>query len=306
MKTFKALLKREFWEHQGGMLRTPLIMAIAFAAIMILGIFSGDGVLIGEGESFSLGNELSKGVAKFDSMQQAYREKIVKVTVLTPALVFGLVSLIICLFYALGSLYDERKDRSILFWKSLPVSDTQTVLSKFVSITILVPLCYFGVIVLFNLFEMLFFTVAWWFGGSSGATVWSSANLFSVWFSKLFSLIVASLWLAPIWAWMMLASAWANRVAFLWGVLPIILIAVAEGYFFRSSEFIEMIGVKIAKTLAIQNSSLHYIVGGDMFDGNIFASASSVIASSEFYIGLGVAAVFLTAAIFTRRFRDES
>ena len=35
--------------------------------------------------------------------------------------------------------YDERKDRSVLFWKSLPVSDRDTVLSKAVSALVVAP-----------------------------------------------------------------------------------------------------------------------------------------------------------------------
>src|SRR5688500_3753928 len=41
-----------------------------------------------------------------------------------------LTTLIIAFFYGLDALHGERRDRSILFWKSLPVSDRTPVLSK--------------------------------------------------------------------------------------------------------------------------------------------------------------------------------
>ena len=117
-----------------------------------------------------------------------------------------------------------------------------------------------------------------WFGGSTGVTIWASSNLFGALFNGLFSLIVASLWLAPLWGWLMLASSWAKKVAFLWRTLPIFMISVAEGMIFHSSNFIEMVGVRIAE----------------------------VFASMEFWAGLVVSAIFLAGAVFTRRHRDES
>ena len=306
MRTFKALIIREFWEHRGGMFTAPLIMAAVFAAILVISAITGENFVVNNGEELNFTGKLSEGVAKFDAMNEDYRDKIIQIGLYWPSLLFGLVALIISLFYALGSLYDERKDRSILFWKSLPVSDTMTVASKFASITLAVPLCYFAVIVAFQLFELLYATVIWWFGGSSGVTLWTSTNLFSVWANTLFSLVVASLWLAPLWGWLMLASAWAKRVAFLWGVLPIILTSAAEGYMFRTTNFIEMVGERIGKAFSIQNSNLHFNAGGDMFETEMFLTASEAIASSSFWIGLMVAAVFLAGATFTRRFRDES
>ena len=307
MRTFKALIKREFWEHKGGMYWTPLIMAGFFAGLMILSALTGgETIRIEGGGEFNFSAKLSEGVAKFDNMHEDYRDKFIKFGLYGPTLVFGLVSLIISLFYALGSLYDERKDRSILFWKSLPISDTMTVVSKLVAITFAVPLCYFAVLVIFQLFELVYMTVVWWFGGSSGVTLWTSTNLFGVWWNTLVALIVASLWLAPLWGWLMLASAWAKRVAFLWGVLPIIMIAVAEGYFFQTTNFIQTVGERIGKAFSIQNSNLHFNAGGEMFDTEILMTAGDALSSNDFWIGLVLCAVFVAGAIYTRRFRDES
>ena len=307
MRTFKALIKREYWEHKGAIIRTPLIMAAILAAIFIIGAFTDDFITVNHSDHDrrSFGSLLLMAADKFEQMPEGAREEFVKMALLGPIMLFGGVMLVISLFFALGSLYDERKDRSILFWKSLPVSDLETVLSKFVAVTLLVPVAYFAVITIFQVFMLLSATVGAWFSGNSGVAFWVSANLFSVVFNCLLSLVVASLWMAPIWGWMMLASAWAKKVAFLWAALPIVMITAAEGYLFHTTRFIEMAAYRVAHGFAIANSNLHLASGGDLFNINVM-TWSKAFSNGEFYIGLLVAAVFLAAAIYTRRFRDES
>jgi len=304
-KSFKALVKREYWEHKGAIFYTPAIMAAIFAGLMLLGTITGNNVSVNGHDSFDYMEYLPQAVEQFENLDEQERSNGVQIGLNAPMVMFGFVMLIISLFYCLGALYDERKDRSILFWKSLPISDTTTVLSKFVAVCFLIPLFYFGVLAVFQLFLLLFATVVAWFGGSSGVTIWTSSNLFGVLFNGLFSLIITSLWLAPLWGWLMLASSWAKKVAFLWGTLPIFMISVAEGMIFHSSSFIEMVGERIADGFAILNSNMHYLVGADMFDIHVMRWYE-VFSSMEFWAGLFVTAVFLAGAVFTRRHRDES
>ena len=304
IKTFKALVKREFWEHKGAMFITPVAIAGFFAGVMILGVLTSDTLIVND-HKMSFLDHLPKAVAEFEGIGEEERSKGVQIGLYSPMVLFGFVMLVISLFYTLGSLYDERKDRSILFWKSLPVSDTSTILSKFVAVCFLIPVLYFVSIAAFQLFLLLFTTVGSWFGGSSGMAIWASSNLFSVLFNCLMSLIVASLWFAPLWAWFMFASSWAKKVAFLWGTLPIFLISIAEGWIFHSSNFIEMVGTRIVSGFAILNSNMNHLVGGDMFDVPSLAWYHT-FGNMEFWIGLIVSGVFLAAAIYTRRHRDES
>ncbi len=304
-QSFKALVKREYWEHKGAIFYTPAIMAAVFAGLMFLGTITGNHVSINGYDSFNFIDYLPQAVDQFENLDEKERSQGVQVGLNAPMVIFGFVMLIISLFYSLGSLYDERKDRSILFWKSLPISDTATVLSKFVSVCLLIPIFYFGVLAIFQLFLLLFGTVVAWFGGSSGVTLWASSNLFSVLLNGLFSLIIASLWLAPLWGWLMFASSWAKKVAFLWGTLPILMISVAEGMIFHRSNFIEMVGGRIVNGFTILNSNMHYLVGADMFDVHVMRWYE-VLVSMEFWVGLAVSAVFLGGAVFTRRHRDES
>lgn len=304
-KSFKALVKREYWEHKGSMFYTPAIMAAIFAGLLILGAITGNNVSVNGHDNFGFIEYLPQAVEQFENLDEQERSNGIQMGLNAPMVIFGFVMLVISLFYCLGTLYDERKDRSILFWKSLPVSDTATVLSKLFAVCFLIPLFYFGVLAVFQFFLLLFGTVVAWFGGSSGVTIWASSNLFGVLFNGLLSLIVASLWLAPLWGWLMFASSWAKKVAFLWGTLPILMISVAEGMIFRSSNFIEMVGERIASGFSILNSNMHYLVGADMFNVHVMRWYE-VFASMEFWMGLVVSAIFLTGAVFTRRHRDES
>lgn len=305
MNSFKALIKREYWEHKGAVLYTPLVMSVIFALLLLIAGLTGDAIVIDDGHRNNFTQHLPQLIEHFEQWSEAERSKNVQMVLSGPIVLFGMVMLFISLFYALGSLYDERKDRSILFWKSLPVSDTATVLSKFVAISLLVPIAYFVVIAAFQVYLLLYATVLAWIGGNSGISLWTSSNLFGVMFNTMFSLITGSLWLAPLWGWFMLASAWAKKVAFLWGGMPILMITVAEAWIFNSSTFIQMLGHRIANGFAIQNSNMHVLKGGDGFDFEV-VNWYDAYTSGSFWIGLVVAAAFLGAAIYTRRYRDES
>jgi len=310
MKSFKALVKREYWEHRGAIFKTPAIMAAVFAGLMLLGALTGDAIvgnnIVGEnGDRVSVAEKLPVLMKHMEGMGAEEREQIVQTSLSSPVMLFGGVMIIISIFFALGSLYDERKDRSILFWKSLPVSDTATVLSKLVAICLMVPVSYFVVITVFQLFLLVFATVVAWFGGSSGLSIWAASDLFSVIFNSFFSLIMSTLWMAPLWGWLMLASAWAKRVAFMWAAIPMVMIVAAEGYLFHTIRFLEMLGYRFQQGFAIQNDSFNQSIGGHMLEENAM-HWTKVFTNSDFWSGLAVAAVFIAAAIYTRRFRDES
>ncbi len=306
MSSFRALVKREYWEHQRAIFKTPLVIALFFAGLMILGALTGDHLISINGErEFSIVNMLPKAIEGFEALTDDEQQKAIQISLYGTRMLFGFVMLFVCFYYALASLYDERKDKSILFWKSLPISDTATVLSKFVGVCLLTPTLYFIVTAGFQLFELLFATVGAWFGGSFGVTIWTSSNLFGVLFNSFFSMIAACLWLAPLWAWSIFASSWAKKTAFLWMALPIFLITIAEGWIFHSREFISMVFMRIAGGFMILNSNLNQLVGNKMFKENSI-EWYNIFGLGEFWIGLIVSAIFLAGAIYTRRYRDEA
>lgn len=304
MKSFKALIKREFWEHKGVIFYSPLVIAGVLAGLMIISVLAGGTIQL-DNESLTFQDHLPQLVEEFEQLSEQEQRSGVEVVLFAPALIFGQVLLFVSLFYALGCLYDERKDRSILFWKSLPVSDTATVLSKLATVCLLLPFAYFLVISMFQAFLLLFAIVSAWIGGGSGLAILGASNLLLVLVNSLGAYVVASLWLAPLWAWLMLASVWAKKVAFLWAGLPILLIAIAEGKLFNSTHFAEMLGERIAVAFSLQNSNLHQASGGNMFDVEVM-NWYQAFAQTEFWFGLVVAGVLLAVTIYTRRFRDDS
>src|ERR1700719_836024 len=150
------------------------------------------------------------------------------------AMLIGLIAFLVGIFYSLDALHGERRDRSILFWKSLPVSDRTTVLSKASIPLVILPLLVFAVAVILHL-VMLFLSIALLLLRGGTATLWAHLPLFQMELVLLYGLLVIALWHAPLYAWLLLVSAWARRATFLWAVLPLLAIAVFERIAFHTS-----------------------------------------------------------------------
>src|ERR1700716_3718864 len=131
-----------------------------------------------------------------------------------------LVMVIVVSFYLLDCLFSERKDRSILFWKSLPVSDAATVISKLLVAVVVVPL---GVYLIAMVTDILFQAI-WAARVASGslpdiAVGWDTVAWLKVQGLMLYGLVVSMLWYAPLAASLLLVSAWARKNVFLWATL---------------------------------------------------------------------------------------
>jgi ABC-2 type transport system permease protein len=209
--------------------------------------------------------------------------------------------LIVAAIYCLDALYGERRDRSILFWKSLPVSDLTTVLAKASIPVVVLPLVTFMITVVTESIMLLLSTVALLGSGVSVATLWSHVPLFQMWLI-LFGHLVAfhGLWYAPFYCWLLLVSAWARRAPFLWATLPPLAIGVVEKIAFNTSYFAALLayrftggpeGATFMKSSASADSLSHLHPG-------------QVLISPGLWTGLAMAATFLTAAVRLRRYRE--
>src|SRR5438034_7409383 len=118
---------------------------------------------------------------------------------------------IVGVFYCLDALHGERRDRSILFWKSLPVSDLTTVLSKVTIPLVVLPLVVLAIIVCGQLIMVLETAVVLVFHGMSPVTTWTVVPFFQNWFVLLYALAALALWHAPIYGWLLLVSGWVRR-----------------------------------------------------------------------------------------------
>jgi ABC-2 type transport system permease protein len=203
------------------------------------------------------------------------------------------IFLIVAVFYCLDALYGERRDRSILFWKSLPVSDLTTVLAKASIPVLILPLFTFAVTVVTQWIMALLSTVVLLGSGLSAATLWNHLPLFQMWLG-LFDHLVGfhGLWYAPFYCWMLLVSAWARRVPFLWAALPPLAIGVVEKIAFNTSYFEALLRYRFAGS-----------PDADAMDPTTHLSSVPFLISPGLWIGLVVSAAFLAAAIRLRRYR---
>src|ERR1700686_86194 len=164
---------------------------------------------------------------------------------LAAALIMG-TGLIVGIFYSLDALYGERRDRSILFWKSLPVSDLITVLSKLTIPIVILPLLSFAITIATQFIMLLLGSIILLGSGVNIATLWTEASFVHVSLVLLYHfLTVHGLWYAPIYGWLLLVSAWARRAPFLWAGLPPLAVAVAEKIAFNSWHFGTMVATRM-------------------------------------------------------------
>lgn len=208
---------------------------------------------------------------------------------------------IIGVFYSLDALHSERRDRSILFWKSLPVSDRTTVLSKAVIPLVVLPAIGFAVIVFTQLIMVLMTSAVLVVHGMSPASTWAHIPVFQNWLILAYGLIAIALWHAPIYGWMLLVSGWARRATFLWAVLPLIGISIVEKIAFNTSHFASMLMNRLmgfAPAAFDFNAQPNHTI-----DSLVQLTPGRYLTTPDLWIGLAFAAVFLLAAIRLRRYR---
>ena len=215
-------------------------------------------------------------------------------------------ALIVGVFYSLDALHSERRDRSILFWKSLPVSDLTTVLSK-ASIPLLVlPLLVFAITVIVQLIMLLLSTAVLLISGGGAVMLWTRLPLFQMELVTLYGAIVLALWYAPIYGWLLLVSGWARRATFLWAVLPPLAIGVFEKIAFHTSYFLSLLQDRLVgfaagafdlKDKAGVPVDPHFIPLTQLAPGRFLGGPS-------LWIGLIVAAALLAATVRLRRYRE--
>jgi ABC-2 type transport system permease protein len=217
-----------------------------------------------------------------------------------------LTGFIVGVFYSLDALYGERRDRNILFWKSLPVSDLTTVLSKASIPLVVLPLLVFAIIVITQLFMLLLSAAVLQISGVGTATLWAQLPLFQMQIVWLYGLITVALWYAPIYGWLLLVSGWARRTTFLWAVLPLVAIGVLEKIAFNSSHFANLLKYRfIGWFMQAITLDTH---GGPPLDPHFLPltqlTPGRFLSSSGLWVGLAFAAIFLAAAVRLRRYRE--
>jgi ABC-2 type transport system permease protein len=209
---------------------------------------------------------------------------------------------IVGVFYSLDALHGERRDRSILFWKSMPVSDLTTVLSKASIPLVILPLLVFVIAVVLHLAMFLLTTTVLLLTGGA-ATLWARLPLFQMELVLLYGLLVVALWHAPLYAWLLLISGWARRAAFLWAVLPLLAIGVFERMAFHTTHFADLLHRRL---LGFAWDAFNFTTpDGSPVDPHFIPvsmlTPGKFLSTPGLWIGLIFAAIFLAAAVRLRR-----
>jgi len=204
---------------------------------------------------------------------------------------------VVGIFYSLDPLHGERRDCSFLFWKSLPVSDLTTVLSKASIPLIVLPLFGFAIAAVTEVIEMGLTSVVRLAGGLSVTAPSTSVLRISLLLMLYQTVTVNVLWHAPIYGWLLLVSGWARRATFLWAALPWIAICAVEKIAFNTSYCAAMLGDRfVGSPEAVKET-------GRFVDALSRLTPGRFLSSPGLWIGLVVAAVFLTAAVRLRRYQ---
>ncbi len=274
-------IRRELWES-----RSIYIAPLAVAVVTLLGFLVS---MIGLPER-------RRAMLLLDLAQQrAAIERPYDIA----AMVLLATGIIVGAFYCLDALHGERRDRSILFWKSMPVSDLTTVLSK-ASIPLLVlPLVTFATTVVMQLIMLLLMNTVLLTNGVSTTTS-AQLPLFQHSLILLYGLVALALWHAPIYGWLLLVSGWARRSVFLWAVLPLVAIQVVEKIAFNTHYFGSMLKHRLTGFAA---EAFAFDPHGRL-DSLTQLTPGRFLSTPGLWIGLAFAAAFLVAASRQRRWRE--
>jgi ABC-2 type transport system permease protein len=295
MNTLPILIRREFWEHRMLWI-APLVLVGVYICMCFI---PGPGVVgIPKGMHIpDLGPERS--VVALLGVQVVFTSFLV---LLMGAVVF---------FYLADCLYAERKDRSILFWKSLPVSDWVTVLSKVVVALIVMPIAIWALALVANLVA---FGVLWLrFHGTAvmpnfirwdtGAWLRLNGQLFA-------NILAMSLWYAPIVGYQLLLSAWARSSVLVWTLVPPLALMLAEGWFARSWNIANFLGYRLFGGIFYHRPPPNFDVGPGthntvekvLHGTNLLPALGNI----DLWLGVAVGVGLVLAAIRIRRYRDDS
>jgi ABC-2 type transport system permease protein len=214
---------------------------------------------------------------------------------MSAALIMG-ITMVVGIFYSLDALYGERRDRSILFWKSMPVSDLTTVLSKLAIPLVIIPVLSFAIVAVTQFAMLLLASTLLVGSGANIGALWTQESFFRFSLDLFYHMLtVHGLWYAPLYGWLLLVSAAAPRAPFVWAVLPPFVIWAVEKMAFNTSYFLSLLKVRLMgppdPNMARNADFMSTLIPHHFFD------------QPGLWAGLAVAAVFLAIAVRLRRYR---
>jgi len=285
------LIRREFWEN-----RSIWMIPAAFGGLLLLA---------------ALFTQVS--IPRLTSTKES-EEAAAAFLVLVGAM-FYLVMALYSAWYLLDCLYTDRKDRSILFWKSLPVSDANTVLCKLLIGMIIVPLVYFVAADATALIAAFILSIR--ARASIGSSLWNAELWGQIQVLWMYVIVTTAVWYLPVAGWLMLLSAWAKRAVILWAILPPLLLNIFERLFFGTHMVSQIIGRRLTALPWVSFKGLgpNYMwthesgvvdnAGSPVPSVWHLINPSGFFTSAEVWIGAAIGIALIVAAIQLRMRRSE-
>ena len=309
MNRLIALIRREYWENKGAFRTTPLVIGGIYIAFLLMSIFTTTHI---DSDLYTF----REAIRVMGEQPEALRGSIMYQGMLGSSVLFTVVMSFVVFFYLLGALYDDRKDRSILFWKSLPASDTLTIASKLITAMVLAPLTFLIVMILTHIIMALIGSLMVLSADANPWTLFLSVvNPFKAWAMIAASWFAQSIWALPVYGWLLLVSAFAPRVPLLFATLPPLVFAILQTWieflrtFTLKNNIVGVIGNWLFNSPAILTAEVHDGDGEialgvpltETFDHAVtLANILDRLFSIQMLAGLAVAAVFLTGALWLR------
>jgi len=312
MNKFSTLIKREFWEHKNSILITPLSIFVLITLFNLFGFVSiGVDDLDIEAKGMQYKQSFSALIHLFASLEPEQLKIALQGVNFTFAMLFNGVLVVILLLYTFSALYDERKDRSILFWKSMPVDDRLTVISKVFIALVVLPLSYLFFTVLTQVtWSIIASVVAWFNDVDAGRVIWQPTELGALVLNETVSYFVNSLWAFPVIAWGLLASSIAKRAPFLYAFLPVVVITTVESSIFHSVHFITWVKERFVGMMVFSGSSQGKQIEMIDFMGEVsltdVSASISKISTTDMAVGIVLSLVFVAIAVKLRQINDDA
>lgn len=300
-----TLVRREIWEHPAIWV-TPIVIGVVISLL----------TLTGQVSIAAFGEAVDLAIVGAQNVDEGHRSVVLTTVLFAVSSIFAAGAGIIMMFYSLDALYAERKDKSILFWRSLPITDAETVVSKLLTALFAVPLFTVAVAMLTHLVILMLAGIWVMFeGGDAIHLVWAPVRLGDLWVSCLLLALTLPLWLAPLVGWFLFVSTFAKRSPFLTGILPILVLPMLERLLAGTHLFWDAIFVRTFQPPIIDFGQYDWMEKGkspppdfDLSSLNLLRQIdlAGFLTSPSLWAGLLVCALFIVAAIYVRRYRDES
>lgn len=299
-----ALIRRELQEH-----RAIFVTPAAIAVIVTLGVLAMLMLASGFAKELNLALFSAQNIAGVGERRAALTGFFVGTSS-----IFVVALMFMTVFYSLDSLYAERKDKSILFWRSMPATDAETVVSKLLTAAIVIPAVTAVGIWITHLVNLIVISI--WVatkGGDASVLIWGSVSIIDNWLAAFIIVVASGLWMSPFIAWFLFVSTWAKRMPIMWAFLPPIVLGLLEWIVFRSRYFLTAIGERGDMTPLFHALSLEQFVEEERWRHGVdnislleHMDLVGFVTATGFWSGLLVCGILTTAAIYVRRFRDDS